>query len=85
MFEMNEIRIRPRQLALLLGGVVFLMLLMLRSNTDCTSSSVKNNVSAGMRGRGGVGGGHQREETLPTIYAITPTYSRPVQKAELTR
>lgn len=22
---------------------------------------------------------------LPTIYAITPTYARPVQKAELTR
>ncbi|XP_049632891.1 galactosylgalactosylxylosylprotein 3-beta-glucuronosyltransferase 2 [Suncus etruscus] len=26
-----------------------------------------------------------REQLLPTIYAITPTYSRPVQKAELTR
>ncbi|XP_004605947.1 galactosylgalactosylxylosylprotein 3-beta-glucuronosyltransferase 2 isoform X1 [Sorex araneus] len=26
-----------------------------------------------------------RREQLPTIYAITPTYSRPVQKAELTR
>ncbi|KAG8508222.1 Galactosylgalactosylxylosylprotein 3-beta-glucuronosyltransferase 2 [Galemys pyrenaicus] len=25
------------------------------------------------------------ESSLPTIYAITPTYSRPVQKAELTR
>ncbi|NXN75145.1 B3GA2 glucuronosyltransferase, partial [Himantopus himantopus] len=25
------------------------------------------------------------EAALPTIYAITPTYSRPVQKAELTR
>uniref|UniRef100_A0A7N9D7T7 Galactosylgalactosylxylosylprotein 3-beta-glucuronosyltransferase n=1 Tax=Macaca fascicularis TaxID=9541 RepID=A0A7N9D7T7_MACFA len=27
----------------------------------------------------------QSEPQLPTIYAITPTYSRPVQKAELTR
>ncbi|XP_077875911.1 galactosylgalactosylxylosylprotein 3-beta-glucuronosyltransferase 2 isoform X1 [Ictidomys tridecemlineatus] len=27
----------------------------------------------------------QPEPLLPTIYAITPTYSRPVQKAELTR
>ncbi|ELV10812.1 Galactosylgalactosylxylosylprotein 3-beta-glucuronosyltransferase 2 [Tupaia chinensis] len=27
----------------------------------------------------------QPEPPLPTIYAITPTYSRPVQKAELTR
>ncbi|KAL0624424.1 Galactosylgalactosylxylosylprotein 3-beta-glucuronosyltransferase 2 [Plecturocebus cupreus] len=27
----------------------------------------------------------QPEPQLPTIYAITPTYSRPVQKAELTR
>ncbi|XP_053458056.1 galactosylgalactosylxylosylprotein 3-beta-glucuronosyltransferase 2 isoform X1 [Nycticebus coucang] len=27
----------------------------------------------------------QPESRLPTIYAITPTYSRPVQKAELTR
>lgn len=27
----------------------------------------------------------QPEPRLPTIYAITPTYSRPVQKAELTR
>lgn len=46
---------------------------------------------------GGSGGGGSRpaterassprrpEAALPTIYAITPTYSRPVQKAELTR
>lgn len=26
-----------------------------------------------------------RSESMPTIYAITPTYARPVQKAELTR
>ncbi|KAM6279219.1 galactosylgalactosylxylosylprotein 3-beta-glucuronosyltransferase 2 [Porphyrio hochstetteri] len=47
------------------------------------------------RGGGGSGGARpaaarappQRrpEAALPTIYAITPTYSRPVQKAELTR
>nr|KAF6362545.1 beta-1,3-glucuronyltransferase 2 [Pipistrellus kuhlii] len=45
--------------------------------------------------RGGPGRGAERrnesrpqpppEPPLPTIYAITPTYSRPVQKAELTR
>lgn len=45
--------------------------------------------------RGGAEGGSGRarppaprrrpEAALPTIYAITPTYSRPVQKAELTR
>ncbi|KAE8603225.1 hypothetical protein XENTR_v10014260 [Xenopus tropicalis] len=27
----------------------------------------------------------RKNETVPVIYAITPTYSRPVQKAELTR
>ncbi|XP_074751952.1 galactosylgalactosylxylosylprotein 3-beta-glucuronosyltransferase 2 isoform X2 [Athene noctua] len=50
------------------------------------------------RGGGGGGGsggpraaagrsppGRRPEAALPTIYAITPTYSRPVQKAELTR
>ncbi|PWA25772.1 hypothetical protein CCH79_00001415 [Gambusia affinis] len=30
-------------------------------------------------------GGAQNQSLLPIIYAITPTYSRPVQKAELTR
>uniref|UniRef100_A0A9L0SNW6 Galactosylgalactosylxylosylprotein 3-beta-glucuronosyltransferase n=1 Tax=Equus caballus TaxID=9796 RepID=A0A9L0SNW6_HORSE len=43
--------------------------------------------------RGGPGRGSERRNEsgpprappLPTIYAITPTYSRPVQKAELTR
>ncbi|KAM8953726.1 galactosylgalactosylxylosylprotein 3-beta-glucuronosyltransferase 2 [Pelodytes ibericus] len=31
-------------------------------------------------------GAHRRKnDTVPIIYAITPTYSRPVQKAELTR
>lgn len=45
--------------------------------------------------RGGAEGGsggarppaprRRSEAALPTIYAITPTYSRPVQKAELTR
>ncbi|KAM9317045.1 galactosylgalactosylxylosylprotein 3-beta-glucuronosyltransferase 2 [Gastrophryne carolinensis] len=28
---------------------------------------------------------NEKNETIPIIYAITPTYSRPVQKAELTR
>lgn len=79
MSEMNEIRIRPRQLALLLGVVVFLMLLILRSSNECPP----NNGPTAMR-RGAAGNG-QRDETLPTIYAITPTYARPVQKAELTR
>lgn len=32
---------------------------------------------------GGPGG--QNQSALPVIYAITPTYTRPVQKAELTR
>ncbi|XP_051633704.1 galactosylgalactosylxylosylprotein 3-beta-glucuronosyltransferase 2 isoform X2 [Manacus candei] len=42
-------------------------------------------------GEGGSGGARppaprrRPEAVLPTIYAITPTYSRPVQKAELTR
>lgn len=50
----------------------------------------------GGSGAGGGGGGsrpaaerasppRRPEAALPTIYAITPTYSRPVQKAELTR
>lgn len=75
---MNEIRIRPRQMAFLVGVVVFLMLVMLRSSNDCTAKNVS--TTAMRRGAGG-----QREEKLPTIYAITPTYARPVQKAELTR
>lgn len=30
-------------------------------------------------------GGNHNQSALPVIYAITPTYTRPVQKAELTR
>ncbi|XP_017277125.1 galactosylgalactosylxylosylprotein 3-beta-glucuronosyltransferase 2 [Kryptolebias marmoratus] len=34
---------------------------------------------------GGPAGGQQNQSALPIIYAVTPTYTRPVQKAELTR
>ncbi|KAA8589167.1 hypothetical protein FQN60_010512 [Etheostoma spectabile] len=39
---------------------------------------------AARNGDPGVGGA-QNQSALPVIYAITPTYTRPVQKAELTR
>ncbi|XP_034666401.1 galactosylgalactosylxylosylprotein 3-beta-glucuronosyltransferase I [Drosophila subobscura] len=73
--SMTEARIRPRQVLVLI--IVFLIVLKLvhhNGKHTCQGPEYLQAVYA-----------QQEADTLPHIYAITPTYSRPAQKAELTR
>lgn len=78
---MTDIRINPRNLLLLIGLWACFTFLMLRSRGSPAGDCAPNHQSAAV--------GLQRESAAATgatiIYAITPTYARPVQKAELTR
>jgi hypothetical protein len=51
------------------------------------SSLMRESVSLmrNIETRCNVGESDREQQLLPTIYAITPTFTRPVQKAELTR
>ncbi|KAH8323131.1 hypothetical protein KR074_005569 [Drosophila pseudoananassae] len=72
---MSEVRIRPRQVLVLI--IVFLVVLMMvhrNGKRTCQGPDYLQAMYA-----------QQQADTLPTIYAITPTYYRPAQKAELTR
>lgn len=72
---MSEVRIRPRQVLVLI--IVFLVVLMMvhrNGKRTCQGPDYLQAIYA-----------QQQADTLPTIYAITPTYYRPAQKAELTR
>lgn len=68
----NEIRLSPRQ-AIVIGIITFMAFVYAWGRNSCEDSSVA--VASSSRG----------EDNLPIIYAVTPTYYRPVQKAELTR
>ncbi|KAH8289299.1 hypothetical protein KR054_003437 [Drosophila jambulina] len=70
---MSEVRIRPRQVLVLI--IVFLVILMM----------VHRNGKRTCQGPEYLQTMYAQADTLPTIYAVTPTYSRPAQKAELTR
>ncbi|XP_017055040.1 galactosylgalactosylxylosylprotein 3-beta-glucuronosyltransferase I-like [Drosophila ficusphila] len=68
---MSEVRIRPRQVLVLL--IVFLVVLMMvHRKRTCQGPEYLQAMFV-------------QADTLPTIYAVTPTYPRPAQKAELTR
>ncbi|KAH8395978.1 hypothetical protein KR222_000608 [Zaprionus bogoriensis] len=72
---MSEVRIRPRQVLILI--IVFIVvLLMVHRNGKRTCQGPEYLQSLYSR---------SQSEALPKIYAITPTYARPAQKAELTR
>lgn len=81
---MSEIRIKFKTFVVGSAIILFLLFyLMFRSPSCETSSTVFSSSSMNL---------HQVQErknqssTQPfTVYAITPTYARPVQKAELTR
>ncbi|XP_069738429.1 LOW QUALITY PROTEIN: galactosylgalactosylxylosylprotein 3-beta-glucuronosyltransferase 3 [Phaenicophaeus curvirostris] len=62
-----------------LGG---LLLALLQLGQPCECSQRPRALQGGGRARGEPRGGGS---ALPTIYVVTPTYSRPVQKAELVR
>lgn len=72
---MSEVRIRPRQVLVLI--IVFIVvLLMVHRNGKRTCDGPQYLQAMYSK---------QLADTLPKIYAITPTYARPAQKAELTR
>lgn len=71
---MSEIRIKPKNLLFLILAIVFGLYLIARHGNFCSKENVIPNRFL-----------RERLDNLPTIYAITPTYFRPVQKAELTR
>ncbi|KAH8290087.1 hypothetical protein KR044_010623 [Drosophila immigrans] len=72
---MSEVRIRPRQVLILI--IVFIVLLLMVHRNGKRSCDGPEYLQAMYA--------QQQADTLPTIYAITPTYARPAQKAELTR
>lgn len=90
---MNEIRIRERTFLFgvaLISFVIFYLLLVDRCESEknvnysrfyaVDQSKVAADALAAMRGKS------QSNKPLPfMVYAVTPTYARPVQKAELTR
>ncbi|CAD7087680.1 unnamed protein product [Hermetia illucens] len=68
---MGEIHLRPRQIIIIV--VIFVVIILFITNTRQNCEFPKYYRSSA------------RKDDLPTIFAITPTYYRPVQKAELTR
>ncbi|XP_067637459.1 galactosylgalactosylxylosylprotein 3-beta-glucuronosyltransferase I [Eurosta solidaginis] len=72
---MTEMRIRPRQvLVLVLIFLVILLIVHRNGKRSCQGPEFLQVIYV-----------KQAEKNLPIIYAITPTYTRPSQKAELTR
>jgi hypothetical protein len=68
----NEIRLSIRQ-AIVIGILTFMAFVYALGRNSCKVED--SSVASSSR----------NEDNLPTIYAVTPTYYRPVQKAELTR
>lgn len=78
----QEIRIKTRHFYAVLVILAFLLIYSLSSNRGCDRTTDQE--------RSDLQSLESREAFIPnrkgpTIYAITPTYARPVQKAELTR
>lgn len=72
---MSETRIRSRQvLVLIIVFVIILLIVHRNGQRTCQGPAVLQNL-------------YQKSIASPltTIYAVTPTYARPQQKAELTR
>lgn len=69
----NEIRLSYRQV-IVIGISTFIAFIYALSRDGCAESAINKAPPVSLS-----------EGTLPLIYAVTPTYYRPVQKAELTR
>lgn len=89
---MSDIRLRPRSLLIGIAGWLLVTYLLVRQPAagddggaptlaECTRQLADARRAAAANG----GGAHQPATGATIIYAITPTYARPVQKAELTR
>lgn len=86
---MSEIRIKQKTFAIGVGMTILLLFYFASKNTKCPPSTEFHDIKTVTN--------HQQvsslykvdnaiEQSQPfTVYAITPTYARPVQKAELTR
>lgn len=72
----NEIRLSYRQ-AVVIAIITFISFLYALSGNSSCNSNFEESAASPAIGENG--------ENLPIIYAVTPTYYRPVQKAELTR
>jgi galactosylgalactosylxylosylprotein 3-beta-glucuronosyltransferase 3 len=73
----SEIRISQRKCTVIVIIAIILLIYALNKNSSCD-----NEEFSGQRQQ------QQSQadlDNLPIIYAVTPTYARPVQKAELTR
>lgn len=84
---MNEIRIRERTFLLglaLISFVIFYLVLVDRCDTQ-TNYNSKYNYNEDRLGIAHRSDVISREKLPFVVYAVTPTYARPVQKAELTR
>ncbi|XP_058821630.1 galactosylgalactosylxylosylprotein 3-beta-glucuronosyltransferase I [Topomyia yanbarensis] len=75
----QDIRIKTKHFYTVLVILGFLLIYSLSSNRDCAADDQKDSESADKRDA------FVPNLKGPTIYAITPTYARTVQKAELTR
>lgn len=69
----NEIRISSRKAIATVIITLILFIYLLNKNSSCDNIKDTNQAAT------------LDSDNLPIIYAITPTYNRPVQKAELTR
>lgn len=69
---MNEIRLKSKNVLIVVGAISFLIIWLMFHNR-CVEKDNEANAD------------ELSNSHLPIIYAITPTYARPVQKAELTR
>ncbi|XP_055637166.1 galactosylgalactosylxylosylprotein 3-beta-glucuronosyltransferase I [Toxorhynchites rutilus septentrionalis] len=77
----QEIRIKAKPFYAVLVILAFLIIYSISSNRDCGD---EEQIKAALEQSLNREAFHLNQKG-PTIYAITPTYARPVQKAELTR
>lgn len=71
----NEIRLSYRQAVVI--GIITLISFLYALSRDSSCNKIEESAASSAISMNG--------ENLPIIYAVTPTYYRPVQKAELTR
>lgn len=71
----NEIRLTYRQAVVI--GIITLISFLYSLSRDSSCNKIEESAASSAIDMNG--------ENLPIIYAVTPTYYRPVQKAELTR
>ncbi|XP_035899064.1 galactosylgalactosylxylosylprotein 3-beta-glucuronosyltransferase I [Anopheles stephensi] len=81
----QEIRLRLKHVIIFASIIAFLFFYSLSSNRDCDSEQSRSNYGDEPWPVGQGRDAFLPNRKGPTIYAVTPTYSRPVQKAELTR